>query len=377
MRPAAFTGKRKPLTENVPPMPRRALAAVAAVKRRDPLARLGLLICLGLAAGIGVCGWLWWSATNAPRVHLTLFFRNTVHGVDVGSAVKILGVKVGQIEMMGVRLPTPEDPDHYAIVKVALEGDRLAEKGLPRDLNHEEPLRREIERGLRGRMQIVSPITGDLYLELEYKPDTKALLVAAPDEHIAEVPTLSDPLSEGIVAMTHRFTELEKQDFDRLEAELLDKLDNIKASLAPEHFADLNSATLEKLAGIRTALANPALRDQLAKINRDLTTFREAMAKLDTDAAAGPANVKEAMNRLRADLIATSAEADKIAAATDPRSVTLMLALANVSTASENATRVRRLCEEIISANALVTHLFLKTSPTEADAARTGAETKP
>ena len=58
------------------------------------------------------------TSTNAPRVHLTLFFRSTVHGVDVGSPVKILGVPVGQIEALGVRLPDEmKSPIYYAEVK--------------------------------------------------------------------------------------------------------------------------------------------------------------------------------------------------------------------------------------------------------------------
>lgn len=346
-------------------MPRRAIAAV---KRRDPLARLGLLICVAMLAGIGLCGRLWWNATNAPRVHLTLFFRNSVHGIDIGSPVKIHGVQVGQIEMMGVRLPTETDPDHYAMVKVALDGDLLKEKGLPENLDHAEPLHREIGRGLRGRMQLISPITGDLYLELEYKPDTKALIVSDKTEEIAELPTLSDPLSEGIVNLTHKFSDLEKRDFARIESELNAKLDAIADDLAPQRFADLNAATVAGLDNLRSGLESTELRTRLAKINTTLVELRAAIAKIDTGSDRGVADATRLMQSLRTDLAAASAEAEKITRAADPRSPALLLASARLARTAMRASEVRRLCAEIVSANAPLAELLLNTRVTEADA---------
>lgn len=345
-------------------MPRRAIAAV---KRRDPLARLGLLVCLGMLASIALGGRLWWNATNAPRVHLTLFFRNTVHGIDIGSPVKIHGVQVGQIEMMGVRLPTGNDPDHYAMVRVALDGELLESKGLPGDLDRAEPLHREIERGLRGRMQLISPITGDLYLELEYKPDTKALIVAAGDEDVAELPTLSDPLSEGIVNLTHKFSDLEKRDFSRIESELNEKLDGIADDLAPQRFADLNAAAVSSLDNLRVSLESEELRTRLAKINGTLVELRAAIAKMDAQTGDGVAETTRLMQSLRADLAVAAAEAEKITRAAAPRSPAIMLAAARMARTAIRAAEIRRLCAEVVSANAPLADLLLHRQVTEAD----------
>lgn len=345
-------------------MPR---AAIAAVKRRDPLARLGLKICLGGVLLAGIATWCWWHATGAPRAHLTLFFRNTVHGIEVGSPVKIHGVEVGQVEMMGVRLPTADDPDHYAIVKVALEGARLAEKGVAPELDHDNILGEEIRRGLRGRLQIISPMTGGMYVELEYKPDTPPRLVAAPRERIAEVPTLADPLSQGLVEFTHRCAELEKRDFVRIESELNERLDALVATLAPGRFTEANAATLAKLEEVRAALANPALRAAIARVNRDLVDARAALAKIDSGTIGAQADATRAFAALRTDLAAATAEADAITRAADPRSPALLFAAANAALAADHARQVRRLCADITSANGLISRLFVH-SLTEADA---------
>ncbi len=326
-------------------------AAFVAIRRRDPVARLGLAICVGMLGLTGVCGWLWWRATNEPRVHLTMFFRNTVHGVEVGSPVKILGVPAGQIESMGVRLPTDTDPAHYAAVKVVLDGDLLAAKGLPRDLERPNRLREEIARGLRGRLRIISPMTGDMYLELAYEPELPAVVVSQRNERVAEVPTLPDPLSEGLVALTHKFGELERRDFAHIESEVMERLDRIHHAVDPEAIHDANNAVLAKLDEVRGAIANPKLREKLAAVNADIAEARQALAGLDCNSGKGAEAFAKAAEKLRGDLADASAETDKIGRSLDPRSPSLLMAYARIATLRDEAARVRSLCEEVSGAN--------------------------
>lgn len=329
-------------------------AALEAVKRRDPVARLGLAICLGIFALVTLGWWLWWRATNEPRVHLTLFFRNTVHGIEVGSPVKILGIPAGQIESMGVRVPTKSDPDHYAAVKVTLDGDLLATKGLPRNLDHPRALRAEIARGLRGRLRLISPMTGDMYLELAYEPGEPVALVSGKKERVAEIPTLADPLSEGLVAMTHKFGELERRDFAGIEREVMERLGRIEASVNPGAIHDANAAVLAKLEEVRSAVANPKLREKLAAVNADLAEVRRTLEGFDANSGRGAEAFAKAAEKLRRDLAEASEETEKIGAALDPRSPALLLTYARIATLRDDADRVRALCEEVSGANGFI-----------------------
>jgi paraquat-inducible protein B len=326
-------------------------AAIEAVKRRDPVARLGLAICLGMFAVVSLGWWLWWRATNEPRVHLTMFFRGTVHGVEVGSPVKILGVAAGQIESMGVRVPTEKDPDHYAAVKVALDGDLLAAKGLPRDLDHWKRLREEIARGLRGRLRLISPMTGDMYLDLVYEPGEPAILVSQRGERVAEVPTLADPLSEGLVAMTHKFGELERRDFAGIEREVMERLARIHDAVNPEEIKGVNDAVLAKLEEVRVAVANPKLREKLEAVNADIAEARRALDGFDEKSGKGAEAFAKAAEKLRVDLAEATVETEKIGTALDPRSPALLMTYVRIATLRDDAARVRALCEEVSGAN--------------------------
>lgn len=326
-------------------------AAIAAIRRRDPVARLGLAICVGILALTGLSGWLWWRVTNEPRVHLTMFFPGTVHGIEVGSPVKILGIPAGQIESMGVRLPTAKNPDHYAAVKVVLDGDLLSAKGLPRELDRPARLREEISRGLRGRLRLISPMTGSMYLELAYEPETPAVLVSDKNERVAEVPALGDPLSTGLVALTHKFGELALRDFAGIEREILERLDRIDAAVDPEGVRAASDAVIAKLEEVRGAVANPKLREKLAAVNLDIAEAREALAGFDANSGKGFDAFKKAAGKLRNDLAEASVETEKIARALNPRSPELLMAYARLAMLRDDASRVRALCDEVSGIN--------------------------
>lgn len=355
-------------------MPR---AAIAAVKRRDPVARVGAAVCLGFMA-LGIAGgWLWWRATSEPRVHLTLFFPGTVHGVDVGSPVKILGVPVGQIESLGVRLPAGADPAHYAAVNVVLDGDLLSEKGLPRRLDRADVLREEILRGLRARLRLISPMHGTRYLELSYDATAPARFVAAAQENLAEVPTLPDPLTDGLIAATHAFAELERRDFDADQAELLERLDRLAADLDPEVFRKANDAALAKLDAVNAALSNPKLRERLAAVNADLVALRRHLAEYDGKSESGSRELLEAAGRLRADLAKTTEETGQIGRALDPRSPVFFAVYARLSQVRDNATRVQALCRQLVDAGSLAAAFLGSAASGDEDAGKPGAAPTP
>jgi len=348
-----------------------AIFSTGSVCRRDHVSRIGLAILAGVFVAIIAAWTLWWRFTNEPRVHLMLFFRSSVHGVDIGSPVKISGVKVGQIESLGVRVPLKKGDDYYAAVRVVMDGDLLASKGLPRELEDPAYLKDEIRRGLRGRLQLISAMTGDMYLELEYQPKEPAVLVANESERIAEVPALDDPLSTGIIGVTHRLAELDRTDFPRIGEEISRRLDAIDLALPPSSFKDAGEEAKRRLEDIRVALASPALREKIARVNADLVAVREALARYDAKTGDGAAGLAAAAAKFRADLEAVSAETDLIGRAMNPRSPGLLMTYARFAVVRDNAAKVRRLCDDIVNANGYVTSLFkaISTDP-EAGAAK-------
>lgn len=345
-------------------------ATLAAIRRRDPIARLGLAILIGILSLVSAGGWVWWRCTDAKRVHLTLFFDNSVHGISVGTPVKILGVRVGQVESLGVRLPSHLEPKYYAEVKLVLDGDVLASKGLPRNMDRAPVLRDEIARGLFGRLRLLSPMSGTMYVELDYDVGDPSILIADPDETVAEVPTRRDPLADGILDATHKMAEIGTMNLVAMEQELRDRLDRIHAAVDPAFFESMNTMAIDRLERTRAGLESASLKASLADVNRRSADLRGALERLNSGAEADFSRLSEAVTHLRVALEKAGDQAKKIGGALDPRTPALLVAYARIAVIRDEAAGVRALCERVLNARGVLESLFLATGDEDDEPAR-------
>ena len=137
---------------------------MAATSRRLYL-RVGLLIIVGLAVGLGFV--LFFTAGKLGRNRQTFetYVRESVTGMDVGAAVRFRGVQLGQvteINLVATAYAPPDDTFTAAyqrvIVRFALDLSRL------RDTPN---VQGAVENGLRARLATTG-ITGVGYIELDF-----------------------------------------------------------------------------------------------------------------------------------------------------------------------------------------------------------------
>src|SRR5262245_30436492 len=102
-----------------------------------------------------------------------MYFTGSVDGLSVGSPVKFKGVEIGGVTSIQLdlgeeaRIPVWIEIDNKKIVARGAEwpSDRAA-------------LRAAIERGLRAQLNSQSIVTGLLFVQLDYHPETPAVLLA-------------------------------------------------------------------------------------------------------------------------------------------------------------------------------------------------------
>jgi paraquat-inducible protein B len=138
-------------------------------------------------AGLFVLGGGKFLKKNYMRV---MYFDGSVKGLKVGAPVTFRGVEVGTVSNITIR-ENPKDMTTRIPVVVEIDPDRIETPGGHLD----DQLPQMIKRGLRAKLELQSMVTGQLQIELDYMPDTKARLVGGKSKY-AEIPTIPSTMSK-------------------------------------------------------------------------------------------------------------------------------------------------------------------------------------
>jgi paraquat-inducible protein B len=130
------------------------------------------------------------------KLDFVMHFQGSVKGLNVGAPVSYRGVQVGTVKKIEIVL----SPDQHARIPVTVEIDPAAFSWAAFDGSQEiEELRKGIQKagkneGLRGQLQMQSLLTGQLFIQLDYFPNTRPRFMEKGDK--PEIPTVPTTLQE-------------------------------------------------------------------------------------------------------------------------------------------------------------------------------------
>jgi len=120
-----------------------------------------------------------------------LFFEDSVKGLSVGAPVTFKGVKIGIVKDISLVY----DPStRFAFIPVIIETEPQRIKGAPLKRDREN-IQFLIKTGLRAQLEILSFLTGQLAVALDFFPDKPARILGLVKEY-PEIPTIPSPLGE-------------------------------------------------------------------------------------------------------------------------------------------------------------------------------------
>lgn len=176
------------------------------MKKRFSTTLIGLFV-LG-AALLTVVGFLafagksWWRDTQ----EFVIYFDESVQGLERGSAVRLMGVRVGAVSEIKVRY----DPQTGGRAQVICEVDRnrlVSPSGEEIDMRNRESLEALIEQGLGARLNLVG-ITGMLFVELNFFPELAGQKIEERSQPerlvIPAVPSVMAGLSDNVAEIARR-----------------------------------------------------------------------------------------------------------------------------------------------------------------------------
>ena len=152
---------------------------------------IGLFVSIGLISMFLMFAYFLKSKFSDDESTVVMYFDESVKGLDVGAPVLFKGVKIGEVS--GVRLQANL---HTLQFLIPVYAKIYNGRSLITDTHDEkERLDKFIRDGLRAQLAINSVITGQLLIELDMFPNSKAVLHEQAKNEL-EIPTIGSPFSE-------------------------------------------------------------------------------------------------------------------------------------------------------------------------------------
>ncbi len=228
-------------------------------------------ITLAIAALFFIAGGDLWK----QKSRYIMYFDGSVYGLQVGAPVVFRGVNIGMVRQIGIALDSRQQ-SFYIPVEIELFAQPAADlSGQAVDINNQMAAGNFVAQGLRAQLSMQSLLTGQLYIDLDFHPDTPAHLRSsgAPGQ-LREIPTIPTPV------------QLLKQQLSNIDFETFFRdISALAKALRETAESDQLKTTLQTLS--RTMSNLERLSAQLEKNSTPLigdirTTLAETRSAMDT-----------------------------------------------------------------------------------------------
>ena len=215
------------------------------------------------------------AALFASKRTLVSYFPGSVQGLREGSSVVLNGVRIGYVK--DIRLQGELKPDHAMemLVQVTMEilpsSFELYSNGsaLSAETRAQMSPQQYVDAGIRAKLATESFVTGQLLVQLDFRPDTPAVLRARTKGGPVEVPTIPGDVQQILQRVQTFFANLSEQiDVDTLAKDVQGILNGLN-ELA-------NSPDLRSMLAGGSKLTNDELPRLTSSLERTLTDLQGA-----------------------------------------------------------------------------------------------------
>ena len=217
-----------------------------------------------------------------------MYFDGSVSGLATGAPVVFRGVPMGSVTRINL---VANSRDSNVTIPVYIRIDarsfvRASGSSSPSESFQQEIIRRMVQRGLRGRLQLQSLITGQSRVELDFYPATAAnFRSATPDMEIPTIPSPIDTLQSTLSQMP----------LEQMVNSLSAVLQNLALGLSDDKLGKALTAFGNTFQEAQAILHEGALRNNTEQVLKNLSL---ASASIEKELPATLVSFREAMQSL-------------------------------------------------------------------------------
>jgi paraquat-inducible protein B len=230
-------------------------------------------------------------------------FDESVHGLDLGSPVKLRGVRVGRVVDLAINY---DDTADRSVVAVTCELNRNVitdARGMQLRVTGPQDVQLMVDHGMRAQLGVLGLATGLLFVELDFVDPHlyPAPRLADPPKYVV-IPAIPSAISEYQASISEILSDLKKIDFAGISKEIKTLVVTSNKKVGELELKVLQDK-LGRAADAVTALADsPEAKQTLANLNATLVAARSAMEKLDGQVGPLSADVKQTLAAAQAAL---------------------------------------------------------------------------
>jgi len=293
-------------------------------------------------------------------------FDESIHGLDLGSPVKLRGVRVGRVADLGLRFDAESQRAIATVVCELNRGIVNDSQGEPLDLSRRATLEELVAHGLRAQLGITGLATGLLYVELDFHDgggeapfpsrvsdgtDRASLgtRTSRAGSGLVAVPALRSTISEFQASLSDILSNLREVDLAALSGELHALSVSVRDQVDTLDLAALSTEWTEAGAALNALVSSPEAAQLFVSLDETLGDLRQVLdrldAQLETSGEGLDATLVEARNALEG-FGAASRAAEKLITAPSGLGEEATFALRRLSAAASAVERLADMLEK-------------------------------
>ena len=237
------------------------------------------------AFALGIVALLSFGGVNffSKPQRFVVYFDESIHGLDLGSPVKLRGVRVGRVVDLNIHY---DDITNRSVIAVVCEFSKnmvTDTKGVLIDVADRTELQTLVDRGLRAQLGVLGLATGLLFVELDFfNPKDYPAEARATDLKYVDVPAVPSAISAFQSSASEILANLKKVDFAGLSRELAGLLADARKRLDGVDLRGVTEQWKKTGAQVEALATTPEIKQTFVNLNATLGDLRAVLAKLDT-----------------------------------------------------------------------------------------------
>ena len=226
-----------------------------------------------------------------------VYFDESIHGLDLGSPVKLRGVRVGRVVDLNVQFDTR---NKNSVVEVICEFSRSTVKdevGAMIDVSNRKELEKLIAHGLRAQLGVSGLATGLLFVELDFMGTAIAspTVTAIADPKFVVVPSVPSAISEFQASLTEILANLKHVDFAGLSREMSGLLADTRKQIAGLELAKLTSEWTKAGTAVNELVNSGDVQRTFAHLNETIDQVSKMLTNIDAQVQPAGEKLNEAL----------------------------------------------------------------------------------